>query len=45
MLSYVFRFCNEAGKAIDLIEKLVKGDPKKNINEQIIQNLMGFYEI
>ena len=41
----MFRFCNETGKAIELMEKFVKMDPKKNINEQSISNLMSFYEI
>eukprot|EP00347_Sterkiella_histriomuscorum_P001642 403371239 len=38
-------FCNETAKSIETLEKLIKMDPKKNLNEQIVQNLMSFYEI
>lgn len=39
------RFCNETLKAIESLEKLIKVDPKKNLNEQLVSNLMSFYDI
>jgi len=27
------------------MEKLIKVDPRKNLNEQVISNLMSFYDI
>jgi hypothetical protein len=38
-------FCNETLKAIESLEKLIKVDPKKNLNEQLVSNLMSFYDI
>jgi hypothetical protein len=41
----LLRFCNETLKAIESIEKLIKVDPRKSLNEQIVSNLMSFYDI
>ena len=41
----VFRFCNETIKAIESLEKLIKVDPRKNLNEQLVSNLMSLYDI
>ena len=38
-------FLNKVGEAIKLLEDLVKKDPVKNINEQVIQNLVSMYDI
>lgn len=44
-IPYLTRFCNETLKAIEYIEKLIRVDPRKNLNEQLIANLMSFYDI
>ena len=42
---YLIRFCNQAGKAIDILKEMMKNDTKGNINEQVILNMMSFYEV
>ena len=41
----MLRFCNQAGKAIDLLTEMMKNDRRANINEQVIYNMMSFYEV
>ena len=38
-------FCNQAGRAINILMDLIKSDRKANINEQVISNMMSFYEV
>ena len=38
-------FCNQTGRAIEILSELLKGDRKGNLNEQIISNMMSFYEV
>ena len=38
-------FCNQTGRAIDILMDLIKGDRIANLNEQVIANLMSFYEV
>ena len=38
-------FLNKVGESIQLLEDLVKKEPLKNINEQIVQNLVSMYDI
>ena len=41
----MLRFCNQAGKSIDLLTEMMKSDRRGNINEQVIYNMMSFYEV
>eukprot|EP00356_Strombidium_inclinatum_P011090 CAMPEP_0170497734 /NCGR_PEP_ID=MMETSP0208-20121228/25617_1 /TAXON_ID=197538 /ORGANISM="Strombidium inclinatum, Strain S3" /LENGTH=340 /DNA_ID=CAMNT_0010774647 /DNA_START=249 /DNA_END=1268 /DNA_ORIENTATION=+ len=38
-------FLNKTGEAISLFEDLIKKDPLKNINEQLVANLVAMYDI
>ena len=38
-------FCNQTGRAIEILTDLIKSDRKANINEQVISNMMSFYEV
>ena len=38
-------FLNKVGESIKTLEDLTRADPKKNINEPVLQNLVGFYDI
>lgn len=38
-------FLNKVGEAIQILEDLIKTDPVKNINEQVVQNLVSMYDI
>jgi len=38
-------FLNKVGESIKTLEDLIKKDPLKNINEQVVQNLVGMYDI
>ena len=38
-------FINQTQKAIDTLQDLIKNDGKMHITEQVVSNLMAFYEV